>query len=74
MILYAKGAGVARLTSVVVGTYYIVSRSQTAFFRLHLGWGKKGSGQVSIGYSFLTPPTAMGSVNEFQHLSPTTWY
>ena len=51
----------------------LVSHSQTAFFRLHLG-GEKGSGPVSIGYSFLTPPTAMGSVNEFQHLLPTTWY
>ena len=27
-----------------------------------------GSGLVCIGYSFLTPPTAVEGVNEFQHL------
>jgi len=42
----------------------VVSRSQTDFFHLHMGGGK-GSGPVSIGYSFLTPPTAMGSVYKF---------
>jgi len=26
----------------------------------------------SIGYIFLTPPTAMGGANEFQHFSPAT--
>ena len=33
--------------------FRLVSCSQTAFFCLHLG-GKKGSGLVSMGYTFLT--------------------
>ena len=40
---------------------HVVLCSQTAFFCLHLG-GEKRSRPVSIGHSFLTPPTAMGVV------------
>ena len=52
---------------------FLVSRGQTAFspygaYRLEIisACSEKGSGTVSIGNSFLTPPTTVEGVNEFQ--------